>query len=322
MSMGIYLITVNTNTGPKLYVGQSQSIEERWKKHCSRYTELNGRESEKPLYRAMRKYGADSFNLTILEECSKSELNDRETFWIKYYNTTDPAIGYNLTFGGESGHSNKLTLENVMEIQRLLSQTNRTAHQIAIDFQVSDNTISSINLGLSWINDELSYPIRDHQANEKSLHKCIDCNIELQDAKTIRCRTCHTIFQQRHKPTKELLLEQIATLGFSATGRIYSVSHTTIRRWAAACGLPSLINDVKTLWRTQNNIEVVQPTKSKKTEVLQICLATNQIINRFPSGRSAAIALGSEGYRNSINKACKAHRGVAHGFVWERIEKA
>jgi len=36
-----------------------------------------------------------------LEECPKELLDEREIYWIKYYNTFEN--GYNLTVGGNSG---------------------------------------------------------------------------------------------------------------------------------------------------------------------------------------------------------------------------
>ncbi len=51
-----------------------------------------------PLYRAFRKYGIDNFTVEETEECSKEIVNEREIFWIDYYNTF--YSGYNATKGG------------------------------------------------------------------------------------------------------------------------------------------------------------------------------------------------------------------------------
>lgn len=52
----------------------------------------------------MNKYGKENF---IFEEIdfanSQEELNNKEIFWISYYNSTDKTIGYNLDSGGKSG---------------------------------------------------------------------------------------------------------------------------------------------------------------------------------------------------------------------------
>ena len=44
----------------------------------------------------MRKYGLEVFTLTILEECSLEELNEREAYYIQTYNSLTPN-GYNVS---------------------------------------------------------------------------------------------------------------------------------------------------------------------------------------------------------------------------------
>lgn len=92
--IGIYLITNKVNG--KKYVGQSIDIEERWKSHI-----WESKKSEYIIHRAMRKYGIDNFDFSILEECSVDKLNEREIYWISELDTYNN--GYNMTIGGE-GH--------------------------------------------------------------------------------------------------------------------------------------------------------------------------------------------------------------------------
>ncbi len=77
----------------KAYVGQTtKSLEYRWQKHAKR---------GHALYAAIKKYGVDSFNLEILEECNSiDELNFLEKYYIRQEKTLSP-FGYNLTTGGE-----------------------------------------------------------------------------------------------------------------------------------------------------------------------------------------------------------------------------
>lgn len=48
------------------------------KQHANRY-----------LYDAMNKYGYDNFIPSEIEECDDSLLDEREMYWIAYYNTTN-----------------------------------------------------------------------------------------------------------------------------------------------------------------------------------------------------------------------------------------
>lgn len=102
--MIIYQIT-NTVNG-KFYIGKTtKSAEERLRKHI--YNARHGTETY--LYRAMRKYGEDSFSISIIEETS--DLNDREMFWIQTLNPD-----YNMTLGGDGGNISKsLTFKKSME---------------------------------------------------------------------------------------------------------------------------------------------------------------------------------------------------------------
>lgn len=90
----IYVIT-NTQNG-KQYVGQTNNPHKRWMAHKNQ-----GKISEYPLYRAMRKYGIDSFKFEIIEETTTDFVNEREVYWIKQLNSLSPN-GYNLTPGGEA----------------------------------------------------------------------------------------------------------------------------------------------------------------------------------------------------------------------------
>jgi len=56
------------------------------------------------LYKAIKKYGKENLIKEILECCdSKKQLNEQEKYWIKYYNSTNKKIGYNISKGGTGG---------------------------------------------------------------------------------------------------------------------------------------------------------------------------------------------------------------------------
>ena len=83
--IGIYKITNKVNG--KVYIGQSDNIERRWKNHKKDAFWSNGHVYNYPLYRAMRKYGLDNFLFEILEECKKEELNQKEVSYIAQYDS-------------------------------------------------------------------------------------------------------------------------------------------------------------------------------------------------------------------------------------------
>lgn len=92
--------TTNLVNG-KIYIGQDK------------YNNPNYLGSGKILKLAFQKHGSENFKKEIIEECeSKEVLNEREKFWIAYYNSTDRSVGYNIALGGNGGdlisnHPNK-----------------------------------------------------------------------------------------------------------------------------------------------------------------------------------------------------------------------
>lgn len=57
------------------------------------------KEFSSPFYSALRKYGKENFYFEILEECQIKDLNEKEKYWIQYYDTFHN--GYNATEGGD-----------------------------------------------------------------------------------------------------------------------------------------------------------------------------------------------------------------------------
>ena len=53
--------------------------------------------------KAIRKYGRENFKVELLEWCETQDLSDElEKYYIKYYNSQDAQIGYNITNGGQT----------------------------------------------------------------------------------------------------------------------------------------------------------------------------------------------------------------------------
>lgn len=91
--MIIYKATNNING--KVYIGQTiRTLEERISEHK--------RKKESVLGRAIRKYGKDNFSFEIIDSAENvDELNEKEKYWIDYYNSCDKEKGYNLCAGGD-----------------------------------------------------------------------------------------------------------------------------------------------------------------------------------------------------------------------------
>ena len=94
----IYKITNNVNG--KSYIGQTiQNVKERFYQHCA--TKCSKAVSNMAIHRAIKKYGKSNFTVEVIEEIDSTNLNDRERYWIRYYDSYNN--GYNSTEGGQDG---------------------------------------------------------------------------------------------------------------------------------------------------------------------------------------------------------------------------
>lgn len=92
--MFIYKITNIVNN--KVYIGQTiRPVEKRFQRHIN--DSLNN-VIDTHFSRAIRKYGKDNFEIEIIDAAeSQDELNLKEQYWIRYYNSIDTQYGYNET---------------------------------------------------------------------------------------------------------------------------------------------------------------------------------------------------------------------------------
>lgn len=89
----------------KIYIGQTiNEPEKRWKAEDN---------SNQKIGKAVRKYGSENFDNIIIDTATtREELNEKEKYWIAFYDSTNPNKGYNMTSGG-SGRSSS-TYRNII----------------------------------------------------------------------------------------------------------------------------------------------------------------------------------------------------------------
>lgn len=101
----------------KIYIGLSNDIKRRMYEH-NNSNRLNNHYNQ-PCDLAIAKYGRFE-EVEILEFIDDKELlNSRERYWIKYYNSTNKNIGYNLTSGGNQLFGNEHPIAVFSEAQVL-----------------------------------------------------------------------------------------------------------------------------------------------------------------------------------------------------------
>lgn len=172
---GFIYITTNHVNGKK-YIGQKKyDKNNKWKKYLGSGIILKS---------AIAKYGEDSFSKEIIEECETKEiLDNREKYWIKYYDAIEDDNFYNIASGGDGGNTiagysdeqleqykeykrllhketalsgelcpaSKLTEKQVLEIIERLKKNDYNL-DIANDYNVSTETINDIRNHKTWKN--------------------------------------------------------------------------------------------------------------------------------------------------------------------------
>ncbi|MBV5347783.1 GIY-YIG nuclease family protein [bacterium] len=99
--MQIYQI-INTITS-KSYIGKSSNYIKRFERHKSNAK----RKINRRFYDSINHHGVDNFKLVLIEDLgdvTAKVLNERESYWIKHFNTMIP-FGYNMTSGGDGGNT-------------------------------------------------------------------------------------------------------------------------------------------------------------------------------------------------------------------------
>lgn len=245
--IGIYKITNNINGHS--YVGQSTNILKRWANEKSAAFNKNWDSYNYPLSKAFRKYGIQNFTFEIIEECKNDELNEKENYWINFYNCE-----YNQTSGGDYQVHGKLTFTEVKKIQEILINDidGCVRHtDLAKEFNVSPDTIQAINAGRAWVNSELKYPLhlsKYDKRREREINYCKDCG-KIIYRKSIRCSECNFLKQKNEskildKITREELKEKIRNLPFTAIGKEFGVSDNAIKKWCVFYGLPKTKKEI------------------------------------------------------------------------------
>lgn len=183
--IGIYKITKKENG--KSYIGQSNDIERRFKEHQYK--------TDIPIELAIQKYGINAFTYEVIEECPLEQLDEKEKYWIAYYNTYK-GFGYNCSEGGgnsscENNGRTKLTNKDVAYIRECYD-LHKHRKEVYQNFKnkISFSAFASIWDGRTWkdikpevyTEENKRYYMYEATNGEKSI------NANLTDNDVIQCR--------------------------------------------------------------------------------------------------------------------------------------
>lgn len=134
-----YIYKITNNINKHSYVGQTQYFYEiRWKEHKTRYNNENSKSYNISLYKAFRKYGIENFSFEVIEECEHKKLDEREIFWIKYYDTFHN--GYNETLGGSGSKIYEIDETLILS----LYEKYKTINKVVLETKYNKSIVSAV----------------------------------------------------------------------------------------------------------------------------------------------------------------------------------
>lgn len=287
--IGIYKVTNLINQ--KKYIGQSTDIERRFKEHHTDPFELTNSARKYIFYCAIRKYGIENFSFEVLEECTAEELDEKEKYWIKYYNTYigwKNCQGYNMTIGGQG-----LRKINPKEVIVLWEK----GYSVEEIIDILDSSYTTII---------------------KYLHQNNLAYIKINDRKTL-IAPCHSVLQyslsgdfiQYYNSVSDAVKNLIKDYPKAKTGPICQACKQKITTaynyiWKYAEDL----TPISLLVQKAN-----QKMHHRNRAVNQYDLYGN-FIKTFSTMREAQLAIGAKSI-SSITNACTGRSKTAGGYIWK-----
>lgn len=299
---GIYCIENKING--KRYIGQSVNIYRRWCNHVS--TLNNNHHFNEYLQRAWSKYGKSAFVFSILEECSEEDLNIRERYWIKHYDSFNN--GYNLTIGGDGTTGSICSEEKKIKISKAKTGKKLTKEQRQ---RVSEGLLNSPNV-LRGENHPYFHRILSNDEvlrlrnGIKQYYK--ENNNTPPWSKKVICVTTGEIFDTIVKGAKEYNIKSSSNISSCCSHK---------REFAG-----ELPDDTRLQWEWYAEGEVYNKKKqiqrsNKEIPIIQYDL-DNNYIREWESAKECYDNTGIS--RSKICNVCKGQRRQTGGYIFRYKE--
>ena len=272
---GIYIITNTIND--KVYVGQAQDLYIRTKHHIL--------DERNPLLKkAFKKYGLDKFTINVLEKCEIEKLDDREQYWMDYYEVTNRDKGYNICPIAGSTRGVKKSQEERKQMSERASQR---------------------------IGDLNPFYGKEHSEETKEKIRKRKLNQKVSEETKLKLSQAHTgkKFSEERKMAiskglkgKKRTKEHCEHISESKMGSTLSEEHKA--------------SISKTIREKIDKGEIDYSDRYRK--VNQIDKKTNEVLNTFESISEVAKYLGRKD-ANHVSDVCKhkEHCKTAYGYKWE-----
>lgn len=270
----------------KVYVGQSINIQERYYQHIS---DAKNR-AKYPIDLAIQKYGIDNFSFEILEECSTDLLDEREIYWISFFDSYN--CGYNATPGGhalrgEDHPRSVLSQDQVWKIRELYNQhiTRSKVFEMFKDTGITERGFLKIWNCETWLDVHTDV----YTPENKAWHKVQTGHSEDQLGLSSLQRAI------KQEEINEMVKDYNRGMSINAIAKKYNRDNSTVEKYIAN---PVQITKVKYRGRQVKNINTGQIFKSISaaakwascgSTTLTRHLATDKIAGYVPETKEPAI---------------------------------
>lgn len=138
-----YIYKIQNLINGNVYIGQTvKPVEKRFQQHRNNYDKPYF--SQLILYKAFKKYGLNNFSFEALEKVDNDKLDEREKYWIDYYDSYKN--GYNMTLGGRSVELYKWDLQEILDLYYLHKSARKVAEIIGCDHSTIDHLLNTNNV--------------------------------------------------------------------------------------------------------------------------------------------------------------------------------
>ena len=172
MKKDIYKIINLINN--KIYIGQSVNMKHRWEQHVS----SSKHNPKNVIDKAIKKYGEENFSIEKIE--TVENYNEREKYWIQKFNSINPSIGSNVAIGGEGvGNGIESAVAKITSQEKLNSiiddirNSKLNFNTIAEKYNITSGSVSEINNGRYYRQEDLEYPLRENKKTEEFYKRLI-----------------------------------------------------------------------------------------------------------------------------------------------------
>ena len=334
-----YIYKIKNKINGHVYIGQTrQDYKQRWEQHIK--TAFSDAPSfvtrRRSLHKALRKYGVEQFDFSVIEKVEDEELDERERYWIEQENSF--YNGYNETFGGQSGEKrfdyNSIYQDYLKTHSLLTTAFNCKCSRDTVRSAVLSNNVKPIDIYSQDIHSSYDYSAVAESYKELQnikkvaiLYKC-DTSVVSRACKHYEVSTLSNGEVTRKElgiPVKQIDLSTFETINifpsasnaaiqvFNDKSKSRNILACCRRKQKTAYGYGwAFLNDAIPKDLTINN---------KYRKVRQIDKDTGLVLNHFKSGAEAARFLGKgESAAGVILRACRGDINTAYGYCWEYEE--